>query len=104
MIVPAAGVAKAYAAGKVAGIAGPALDTATAPERGSFAGFVETAVKSAIKTVRTGEEMSAAGLQGKASAQEVVQAVMSAEMTVQAVVTVRDKLVSAYLDIMRMGI
>lgn len=107
VVVPASGVANAYAAGKLPGLAGPAESTplsGAVPARGSFPDLVTDAVKSAVNTVREGERMSAAGLQGKASVQEVVQATMSAELTVQAVVSVRDKLVNAYLDIMRMPI
>lgn len=104
-VVPASGVADAYAAGKLPGIAGPAgvTDPAT-PVRGSFPEIVGKAVKDAIATMRNGEQVAASGLQGKATAQEVVQATMSAELTVQAVTAVRDKLVNAYLDIMRMPI
>ncbi|WP_119680951.1 flagellar hook-basal body complex protein FliE [Indioceanicola profundi] len=102
LVVPAQGVAQAYAAGKLSGI--QAASTVAAPKRGDFSRYVENAVRTALNTVRQGEHTAAAGMQGKASAQEVVQAVMSAEMTVQSVVAVRDKLVSAYLDIMRMPI
>lgn len=104
VVVPVSGVANAYAAGKLPGIAGPAEGTTTTPARGSFPEIIGNAVKSAIANVKQGEQVAAAGLQGKASAQEVVQATLSAELTVQSVVAVRDKLVTAYLDIMRMPI
>lgn len=105
LVVPVQGVAQAYAAGKLSGLAAPAGAAAVdAPRRGDFSRYVENAVRTALNTVRAGEQVSTAGLQGKASAQEVVQAVLSAEMTVQSVVAVRDKMVSAYLDIMRMPI
>lgn len=104
LVVPVQGVAQAYAAGKMSGLASVADIGAAAPKRGDFSRYVENAARSALKTVRQGEQVSSAGLQGKASAQEVVQAVMSAELTVQSVVAVRDKMVSAYLDIMRMPI
>ena len=105
LVIPAKGVAQAYQVGKLAGLAGPAAASpATAPQRGDFSLFVENAVRTALSSLRQGEQVAAAGLQGKASAQEVVQAVLSAEMTVQSVVAVRDKMVNAYLDIMRMPI
>lgn len=104
VVVPVSGVTNAYAAGKLPGIAGPALTGGATPAAGSFPEIVGKAVKNAIATMRSGEQVAAAGLQGKASAQEVVQATMSAELTVQAVTAVRDKLVNAYLDIMRMPI
>lgn len=104
VVVPVSGVANAYAAGKLPGIAGPAEGITTTPARGSFPEIIGNAVKSAIANVKQGEQVATAGLQGKASAQEVVQATLSAELTVQSVVAVRDKLVTAYLDIMRMPI
>lgn len=107
MIVSAVGISRAYEAGKVPGVGGSAgiVPSGPAPAQGSgFAQFMETSIQNAIDSVRTGERMSAAGLEGKASAQDVVQAVLSAELTVQAVVAVRDKLVNAYLDVMRMPI
>jgi len=105
VVVPLSGVANAYAAGKMPGIVDPTATAGVAsPTRGTFPEIVGKAVKDAIATMRNGEQVTAAGLQGKATAQEVVQATMSAELTVQAVTAVRDKLVNAYLDIMRMPI
>ena len=43
-------------------------------------------------------------LQGKASVQQVVEAVMSAERQLQTAIAVRDKVVAAYLEISRMAI
>jgi flagellar hook-basal body complex protein FliE len=81
------------------GAAGAAAGT----ER-SFAEFVGDQVKAAAETVRTSEKVSLDAVAGRASAQDVVQSVIAAEMTVQAVVAVRDKMVQAYQDIMRMAI
>ncbi len=44
------------------------------------------------------------GCSGKASVQQVVEAVMSAEQTLQSAIAIRDKVVSAYLEISRMAI
>ena len=54
--------------------------------------------------VSNAETMSMAGIQGKASVQQVVEAVMSAEQTLQGAVAIRDKVVAAYLEISRMQI
>jgi flagellar hook-basal body complex protein FliE len=43
-------------------------------------------------------------MKGQASLQQVVQAVMMAEQTLQTVVAVRDKVVGAYQEISRMQI
>jgi flagellar hook-basal body complex protein FliE len=45
-----------------------------------------------------------AGVRGEATVQQVVESVMAAEQTVQAGVAIRDKVVSAYLEISRMSI
>ena len=50
------------------------------------------------------ETTSVAGLANKASVQQVVEAVMAAEQTLQTVIAIRDKAVAAYLEISRMSI
>ena len=58
----------------------------------------------AVQTVAQGEATAIGGMQGKASVQQVVEAVMQAEQTVQTMVAVRDKVVGAYLEISRMQV
>lgn len=58
----------------------------------------------AVTTMKAGEATSIAGVQGKASVQEVVGAVMEAERTLQTAIVLRDKAVSAYLELSRMAI
>jgi flagellar hook-basal body complex protein FliE len=48
--------------------------------------------------------MSFAGMQGKANTREVVDAVMQADQTLRTAVALRDRLVSAYLDVVKMQI
>jgi flagellar hook-basal body complex protein FliE len=43
-------------------------------------------------------------VQGRATTQQVVEAVMHAEHTLQSAVAIRDKVVAAYLEISRMQI
>ena len=54
--------------------------------------------------VRNAETLSIAGVRGQASVQQVVEAVMSAEQSFLAAVAIRDKIVTAYLEISRMAI
>ncbi len=70
----------------------------------SFADLVKEGVGQSIDTMRTGESMSAKAITGEANITDVVQAVTSAEITLQTLVSVRDKMISAYQDIMRMPI
>jgi len=56
------------------------------------------------RTLKEGETVSAAAIAGKADIREVVTAVANAQMTLDTVVTVRDKVINAYNEIMRMPI
>ena len=57
-----------------------------------------------MATLKESERVSIAAVSGQASAQDVVRSVLAAEMTVQTVVAIRDKMVQAYQDIMRIAI
>ncbi|PWK71638.1 flagellar hook-basal body complex protein FliE [Aminobacter sp. AP02] len=87
--------------------------TSVAPEAGaaasgtvaqSFAAALSDAAAQAHATLRQAEQLSLDGLQGKADTRQVVDAVMSAEQALQAAVAIRDKIVTAYLEVSRMGI
>lgn len=69
-----------------------------------FASVLKDAAKVAIGTMKESEQVSAAAIAGKADIREVVAAVTNAEMTLETVVTVRDKVINAYNEIMRMPI
>ncbi len=70
----------------------------------SFGDFLSGAIKDASSTLKQGEQMAAKQLAGQADIVDVVNAVNSAEMTLNTVVAVRDKVIAAYQDIMRMPI
>lgn len=72
--------------------------------RPSFGEVLKTSLLDSIGTMKTGEQMSAKAVTGEASLPEVVQAVNAAELTLSTVVAVRDRLISAYQEIMRMPI
>ncbi|AXK81742.1 flagellar hook-basal body complex protein FliE [Pseudolabrys taiwanensis] len=69
-----------------------------------FDGVMEQVAADAIGTLKAGEAASISSIQGKVSAQRVVEAVMSAEQTLQVAVAVRDKVVQAYQEVTRMAI
>ena len=77
---------------------------ANAAPQADFAQTLATMAADAISTIKAGETTATAGMKGQASLQQVVQAVMMAEQTLQTVVAVRDKVVSAYQEISRMQI
>lgn len=69
-----------------------------------FASMLTRAAESAVQTVRHAEQVTSSGIAGTADTQAVVQALSNAEVTMQTVVAVRDKILSAYNDIMHMNI
>jgi flagellar hook-basal body complex protein FliE len=69
-----------------------------------FDGVLEQVAADAIGTLKAGEAASISSIQGKVSAQQVVEAMMSAERTLQMAVAVRDKVVQAYQEVSRMAI
>jgi flagellar hook-basal body complex protein FliE len=77
----------------------------TATEAGvDFGAMVSQLASHAAGVVRNAESVSVAGIQGTATVQQVVEAVMSAEQTLQGAVAIRDKVVAAYLELSRMQI
>jgi flagellar hook-basal body complex protein FliE len=71
---------------------------------GSFAEAVGQAATRTVNTLRNAEQVSVDALKGNADTREVADAVMSAQQALQTAVAIRDKIVSAYLDISRMSI
>ena len=71
---------------------------------GSFEDTLKGFIGDALKSVKDGEQAMTAGASGKANLQEVVIAVNNAEIMMQTVLTVRDKVISAYQDIIKTAI
>src|SRR3954462_7198509 len=86
--------------------AGPesASQTTGAQGAGSFTDALAHAVKDAMGTMRTGEVAAGQGAAGQGDVVQVVNAVTAAELTLETVVAIRDKVISAYQDIMKMPI
>ncbi len=76
----------------------------TGGDQVSFGNLVKKAAVNSIDTMRAGEKASADAVIGKADLTDVVQAVSAAEVTLQTVVAVRDRMINAYQEIMRMPI
>lgn len=95
----------AAAAGAYANMAKVGTNAATENVgRPSFGDVLKTSILDSIQTMKGGEQMSAKAVTGEASLPEVVQAVNAAELTLSTVVAVRDRLITAYQEIMRMPI
>ena len=102
MITPLA-AAKAYAATqKSAGIDEAGL-SAAAPQS-PFADLVKSAMTDLVGTSKAAEHQMAAQVAGKAELIDVVTAISAAEASLETVMAVRDQVISAYQEIMRMPI
>ncbi|MCB8822589.1 flagellar hook-basal body complex protein FliE [Microvirga rosea] len=75
-----------------------------ATQHADFGDIMVQVAANAAQTLRVGESAAIAGIQGKASVQQVVEAVMSAEQALQTAIAIRDKVVAAYQEISRMAI
>ena len=70
----------------------------------SFAEMVREAATDVARTMREADAVARSGLADGGTTQEVVQATIALESTVKVAVAMRDKLVAAYQEIMRMPI
>ncbi|CVI59641.1 MULTISPECIES: flagellar hook-basal body complex protein FliE [Agrobacterium] len=70
----------------------------------SFASVLGNVSIDAMNNLKKAEVASFEGIQGKANTREVVDAMLSAEQSLQTAIALRDKIVSAYLDITKMQI
>ncbi len=70
----------------------------------AFSGLIDSALGDVKSATAHNELTSAKALVGQADMVDVATAVSNAEMVVETVVTVRDKVISAYNDIIKMPI
>ena len=71
---------------------------------GGFAAIVDGLIKPAAEGLRAAESAAAQQVAGKGDLIDVVTAIGAAETALETVVAVRDRVVSAYQDIMRLQI
>jgi flagellar hook-basal body complex protein FliE len=106
MAIPAAAL-NAYAQAARMGNSGASLPTGGAKEAGggNFGDFLKQAIDETVQTGKASEHQMAVSTAGKEnSIVDVVTAVAEAETTLQTVVAVRDKVIAAYNDIIKMPI
>lgn len=70
----------------------------------NFGDMVKTAVEGVVEQGRTADNKTVDMMNGKANVVDVVTAVSETEVALQTMVSVRDKVISAYEEIMRMSI
>ena len=79
-------------------------DAAQSKDGIGFSDVLRTATEGAMSSLREGVAMSLQAAAGTADINDVVMAVGKAEMALQTVVTLRDKVIGAYQEILRMPI
>jgi len=84
-------------------IGAPAAPAAPA-EGVSFEQALGQVIGSAVDTLKTGEAVAIQGVEGAAPPMKVVESVMEAQRSLQSVLAIRDKIVSAYQEVARMAI
>ena len=81
---------------------GQAAGAPAAP--GSFGALVQDALGGLAETARSADTKAAAAAQGGGNLVDVVTAVAESEVALETVVNVRDRVISAYQEILRMPI
>ena len=100
--------ANAYAA--LARLANPVADAGKAlgnegTESGaSFGSLLKNALGAVAETGRTSDQQARAAVSGKANIVDVVTAVAETEVAIETLVSVRDRVITAYQDILQMPI
>jgi len=95
-IAPVGGAAAAAAAYR---------GTAAAPAAGAdFGGVLKRAMEGAVDATRTADAAGTGAMLGTVGITDTVLAVGRAELALQTAVALRDRVVSAYQDVMRMPI
>ena len=78
--------------------------TVAAPSGGDFGSMVTQALQGAVQAGHAAEAQAVQAVTGQADLTQVVQAVSRAELTLQTATAIRDRVVQAYQDIMKMPI
>jgi flagellar hook-basal body complex protein FliE len=108
MAVNPLSASSAYAAiAKLTNPAAGAADTLGGAEKGAgtnFASVLKDALTSVAETGKKSDAQSSALVNGKGNLVDVVTAVSETEVAIDAVVAVRDKVIAAYEEIMKMPI
>lgn len=103
MAINAAGAVSAYRQATTAATQ-PGMEARDAAPGKSFKDVMTDMAESMVQAGTNAEKMTAQAMTGKADLNEVVMAVANADVALQTVVAVRDRVIQAYQDILRMPI
>lgn len=71
---------------------------------GVFGNILEKVMDGTVDSLKNAEAVGIAAVKGKATVNDVVTAVSAAETALQTVVTIRDRIIAAYQELMRSGV
>jgi len=103
-INPASALAAYKAMANMGGAAGSGAAASGGTPGTGFGSMLNDAMKDAVGTMQAGESAAVQGTQGKGDIVQVVNAVTNAELTLETVVAIRDRVIGAYQDIIKMPI
>lgn len=103
-MIPPLGLLDSLPLTNAAGSGSPAAGAGAAATDMSFSSFLGNAASSVVGNLDKAEQLSIQALQGNGDTRQVVDAVMGAERSLQTAIAIRDKIVSAWLDVSRMSI
>lgn len=104
MVLNIADALNAYRQGGGTQAAAGSTTSAEEAGAGSFADTLKGFAKDTVSSLKEGEKASIDGATGKADLASIVTAISKAELMLQTVVTIRDKVISAYQDISKTAI
>ncbi|MEM6666564.1 MAG: flagellar hook-basal body complex protein FliE [Pseudomonadota bacterium] len=90
--------------GNIAGGAAGALPGATEAGGDGFASMLKDAAEGVVERGRATDQIMQSAAQGQGDMVNVVTAIAESELTVQTMVSVRDRVISAYQEIMNMPV
>lgn len=79
-------------------------ETASPDVVSDFSATLQSALQGAIGTGKNAEKQSAQGLSGSGDVTSIATSVEEAKITLQTVTTIRDRVVQAYQEVMKMSI
>ncbi len=82
----------------------PATEPKPLPDGPSFGAGLDSLATGFVETLRHGEETATAAMAGDADPHALVTALAQTELAVETAITVRDKVVEAYQEILRMPV
>ena len=89
---------------KASGLGGQGMEPREIGKPGAFAEMVKGVGNDLVESGKLSEQMAVDAVAGNVALADVVTAVSNAEVTLQTVVAVRDRIIGAYQDILKMPI